>query len=130
MTVGKIKEIALYQTANDIDDIDDFETVLQPYLDEAYDMAVFAFTAKHAGTDEYPALVRDEDTPALPSWMHIKLADWVSWRILADGSPARQQRGMVFRQSFDEAIRALKGESVAGRSWSFKGIPDEGVLAR
>ena len=128
MTVGKIKEIALYQTANDIEDIDDFETVLQPYFDEGYDMAVHAYAGVHPGMDdEFPVLTRDDEVPAVPEWLHVKLADWMSWRILADGAPARQQRGMVFRQSFELALNQIRSGEGKGNQpsgpWKFVNIP-------
>lgn len=124
MTVGEIKEAALYQSQNDIEDIEDFRPVLSEYLDEAYDRLVYAYAEAHPadGTD-WPKLRADGEVPRTPDWTHMFLVDWVTWRILSIGSPAKQQQGMVFRQAFERGLLSAKEEGQGGKPQHFINIP-------
>lgn len=125
MTVGEIKEAAMFQSQNDIEDIDDFRPVLAEYLDEAYDRLVYAYAGVHPAEDneEWPLLRTDGDEPRTPAWTHLSLADWVTWRILSIGSSAKQQQGMVFRQSFELDLLKATAEGEAGKIRNFFNIP-------
>ena len=54
MTFQEIKETALTQTNNDIEDIDEFLPHLDGYVNEGYDHMVWPMP-KHVGTRSVPA---------------------------------------------------------------------------
>lgn len=124
MTVDEIKEAALFQSQNDIEDIDDFRPVLAEYLDEAYDRLVYAYAGAHPANDtDWPKIKAPGDVPLTPDWTHLSLVDWVTWRILSIGSPAKQQQGMVFRQQFERDLLKAQEEGQGGRANHFINIP-------
>ena len=47
MTVGEIKNAVMFQTNNDTDDVGDFLPYLMDYINEGYDLLVFAYTDTH-----------------------------------------------------------------------------------
>lgn len=59
---------------------------------------------------QYDLLELDSDTPDLPVWIHKYLADWATWLIYRNGNPQKQQRGMAFRNSFEEMLATISGE--------------------
>ena len=125
MTLGEIKEAALFQTSNDVEDIDDFRPVLSVYIDEAYDQLVFAWAQQHPSdyNHHYPLLKEREDVPRLPDWTHQALADWASYRILSSGNVGKQNRAGVFRGRFDEILRKIAYEGGRqGRGFSFQNV--------
>lgn len=125
MTVREIKEAALFQSHNDIEDIEDFRPVLAEYLDEAYDRLVYAYANEHPedGSETWPKLKHDGDLPRTPEHTHLYLVDWVTWRIMSIGSTAKQQQGLVFRQAFEQGLLKTKEEGTAGRVDHFFNIP-------
>lgn len=104
MTFQEIKETALTQTNNDIEDIDEFLPHLNDYVNEGYDLLMVAYAGEHAGTDAYPYLEGDGDKPALPIWTHPALANWATWLLYRIGNPQKQQRGLYFKAAFDDAL--------------------------
>lgn len=110
MTVGEIKATVMHQTNNDASDLEDFAPFLNDYINDGYDKMLMAYASEHAGSENYPALLSDEDEPDLPDWWHNALADWATWLVYRNGNAAKQQRGYVFRTAFEEALAQIKAE--------------------
>lgn len=126
MTLEEIRERVLYQTANDADDLPDFEPHLSAYINEGYDKLLFAHARVHAGdSKEYPILKevsRDRDVPNLPVWMHQAIADYATWMVYRNGNALKQQRGMQFYQAFAEVLAKARSKSGSGVPLQFTNI--------
>lgn len=105
MTLGEIKDQVMFQTNNDADDVADFLPHLVDYINEGYDRLMVAWDKSHVPGVTYDRLEVDPDEPELPEWTHRALVDWATWLIYRNGNPQKQQRGMAYRNSFEE-IRA------------------------
>ena len=131
MTVGEIKNQIMFQTNNDVDDIDDYLPYLLEYINDGYDRLVKAYDNKHVSSSsvDYPSLTSDEEIPLVPEWTHKFIADWASWLIYRNGNPQKQQRGMMFREAFLECCRKLlaeggkKAELNGGPAKHFRNMP-------
>lgn len=55
----------------------------------------------------YPEMERDSDEPRLPRRVHPALADYVCYRWLSTGSPAKQKRAEVFYEQYLKAMQEL-----------------------
>lgn len=124
MTVEEIKNRVMFQTNNDVDDMEDFMPYLMGYINEGYDRLVYAFAGVHLSNvadDEYSDLVDDMDEPALPVRFHPAIADWATWLVYRNGNPQKQQRGIPFRNSFD-AMLADAREDKNGDGTSVKTV--------
>lgn len=125
MTVGEIKNEIMFQTNNDVDDLDEFLPYLMDYINQGYDQLVYAWAKEHLGTDDWPWLTADTDIPALPEWTHRGLVDYATWLVYRNGNPQKQERGLPFRSAFLEllsAITAAGGKN--GRVTKFINIPE------
>ena len=132
MTVGEIKDQVMFQTNNDIDDVEDFEPYLLEYINDGYDRLVYAYTKTHI-LDEAPEEETDEDTvvytrlldnmeePALPLRYHSALADWATWLVYRNGNPQKQQRGWQFRESFESVLRNIMSQG--SKTTRFRNMP-------
>lgn len=111
MTFGEIKNMVMFQTNNDADDLGDFLPYLNDYINDGYDRLVFAFAHEHSGQDSesYPPLKNDKSKPELPDWTHSAIADWATWLIYRNGNTQKQNRGYQFRNSFAEVEMKLLG---------------------
>jgi hypothetical protein len=130
MTLLEIKNQVMFQTNNDEDDIEDYLPFIGEYINDGYDRLVKAYDKQHvvSANTEYPPLVEDEDIPLTPEWTHRYLADWASWLIYRNGNPQKQQRGMLFRESFLEAVARIADEGgkkgmTEGLAKNFYNIP-------
>lgn len=124
MTVGEIKNLVMFQTNNDADDLGDFMPYLLGYINEGYDRLVYAYAEQHLGGDEYPPLSDDMDAPNLPSWMHRAIADWATWLIYRNGNAQKQNRGFSFRNAAEEILAKVTSENGKnGKVRHFKNIP-------
>ena len=126
MTLEAIRDRVLYQTANDADDLPDFEPHLSAYINEGYDKLLFAHKRIHAGDDpEYPILTedsRENRAPNLPEWTHQAIADYATWMVYRNGNALKQQRGMQFYQAFSEVLAKVKTRSGSGTPLQFTNI--------
>ena len=113
MTLAEIKDQIMFQTNNDADDIDDYLPHVNDYINDGYDRMVKVWTTSHAPQEDYPWLVNDTDVPKVPTWLHRYLADWATWLVYRNGNPQKQQRGMAFRYSFEEALAKISDEGGA-----------------
>jgi hypothetical protein len=127
MTYAEIKDLVMFQTNNDSDDLGDFLPYVNTYVNEGYNLLVQAYAGKYLGTD-YPPLYHDEETPLTPAWTHKALADWATWCIYRNGNPSKQNRGYVFRQAAEimfSQIRSAGGSTgIATPVTQFTNIPD------
>lgn len=126
MTVAEIKNAVMFQTNNDADDVGDYLPYLLDYINEGYDMLVFAWDKVHLDSthETYVPLVEDADAPATPEWTHRALADWATWLVYRNGNPQKQNRGYQFRAAFEEILRKVISEGGSGgRVRNFFNIP-------
>ena len=126
MTLLEIQEHIMHQTNNDADDLGDYLPHLNDYINEGYDRLVRAWDHTHtiSGGNPYPMLAEDTDIPAPPEWTHRYLADWATWLIYRNGNPQKQNRGIAFRQSFEEMLAKVAQEGGAS------GVNADGSLKR
>lgn len=110
MTLGEIKDRIMFQTNNDAEDIEDYLPYVVDYINEGYDRLMNAWNKTHVPTGDYDRLEIDPDEPLLPEWTHPAIADWATWLIYRNGNPQKQQRGMVFRSSFEEVLSRISDE--------------------
>ena len=121
MTLEEMKQQVMFQTGNDAEDLGDYLPHVVDYLNDGYDRLMVAFCGMHVSDDgAFMPLRHDKSMPELPQWSHAAIADWATWRIFANGAAGRQNRGLAFRASFEEAERRLRCES-AGQV--FKNLP-------
>lgn len=126
MTVGEIKNLVMFQTNNDAEDLGDFLPFLMGYINDGYDKVVYAWAEEHvdSGSELYSPLTEDSDIPAVPAWTHKAIADWATWLIYKNGNPARQNRGYIFKTSAEETVNKVTSEGgQGGRARHFINIP-------
>ena len=117
MTLAEIKNQIMFQTNNDAEDIDDYLPHVEDYVNEGYDRLVSAWTKNHIPQEEYPRLTADTDVPKLPEWTHRALCDWATWLVYRNGNPQKQNRGMAYRNAFEETLAKIRDEGgAAGRN--------------
>ena len=118
MTLAEIKSRVMFQTNNDDEDVSDYLPHLVDYINDGYDRLVFVWDKQHCGTTDWPWLEEppltpdpsvDGDIPKTPEWTHKYLADWATWLVYRNGNPQKQQRGMAFRNSFEEMLAKVAG---------------------
>ena len=126
MTLGEIKEQVMFQTNNDADDLEDFEPHVFDYINEGYDRLVKVWDAAHVtiAAGKYTRLTEGSDVPATPDWTHRYLADWATWLVYRNGNPQKQQRGLAFRQSFEDMLAKVADEGGAS------GLNEDGTQKR
>ena len=110
MTLAEMKDQVMFQTNNDPEDIEEFLPHADDYLNDAYDRVVQVWAKSHVPSGEYPRLKYDEDSPAIPFWMHRYLCDWATWLVYRNGNPYKQQRGAAFRDHFLEFLSKVADE--------------------
>ena len=110
MTLGEIKDQIMFQTNNDAEDVGDYLPHLVDYINEGYDRLMNAWNKTHIPTMEFDRLEIDPDEPELPEWTHRALADWATWLIYRNGNPQKQQRGMAYRNAFEEILLRIADE--------------------
>lgn len=113
MTFREIKDQIMFQTNNDADDIEDYLPHVDDYVNDGYDRLVKVWTKNHVPQEAYPRLAADEDVPNLPLWTHRALCDWATWLVYRNGNPQKQNRGLYFKQAFDEIVAQIAGEGGA-----------------
>lgn len=111
MTLAEIKNLIMFQTNNDKDDLGDFLPYLLDYINEGYDLLVHAWCGGHVSVDSdvFIPLRHDKSQPETPDWTHKAIADWATWLVYRNGSPVKQSRGAVFRNSAEEMLRTVRG---------------------
>lgn len=107
MTLAEIQAQIMFQTNNDADDLGDYTPHIDDYINEGYDRIVEKWDGKHVPCEDYPRLTYGTDVPNIPEWLHRFLVDWATWLIYRNGNPQKQNRGMAYRQSFEEALTKI-----------------------
>lgn len=111
MTLEEIKAQVMFQTNNDVEDLDDFEPHLNDYINEGYDRLVYSYTGAHVAAEtDYSPLAIDSDVPALPMYSHRALVDYATYLVYRNGNSVKQNRGMAFYGSFSEIESRLMSE--------------------
>lgn len=124
MTVGEIKNLVMFQTNNDADDLGDFMPFLLGYINEGYDRLVYAYAGQHLSEESYSPLSVDSGEPDLPEWTHRAIADWATWLIYRNGNPQKQNRGYQFRVASDDIVAKITAENgKGGKVRNFINIP-------
>ena len=120
MTLGEIKNMVMFQTNNDADDLGDFLPYLETYINDGYDRLVVAFAGEHVSADsnDYTPLTHDKSAPNLPDWTHRAVADWATWMIYRNGNVQKQNRGYQFRTAFEMVESKLYGMSSSSKGLS------------
>ena len=113
MTFAEIKDHIMFQTNNDAEDIEDYLPHINDYINEGYDRLVKVWTKNHIPMDDYPRLEDDADEPQLPEWTHRAIADWATWLVYRNGNPQKQQRGMAYRNAFEEIVSQILSDGGA-----------------
>ena len=109
MTLGEIKDQIMFQTNNDAEDIEDYLPHVIDYVNDGYDILINAWNRTHVAI-KVDRLEYDSDEPELPEWTHRALVDWATWLVYRNGNPQKQQRGMAYRNSFDEILSKIRNE--------------------
>ena len=107
MTLSEIQEQVMFQTNNDADDLEDYLPHVDDYINEGYDRIVVIWDSQHVPSEDYPRLEDAESVPNVPEWTHRFIADWATWLCYRNGNPQKQQRGMAYRNSFEEMLAKL-----------------------
>lgn len=113
MTLKEIKDLIMFQTNNDADDLGDFLPHITSYVNDGYDRAATAYAKEHVSVDSetYIPLNHDKSSPAVPDWMHRAIADWATWLIYRNGNTNKQSRGYPFRTSAEEVFTRARNAS-------------------
>ena len=113
MTLAEIKAQIMFQTNNDAEDIEDYLPHVNDYINDGYDRLMNAWNKNHVPAGDYDRLEIDSDEPDLPEWTHRALCDWATWLCYRNGNPQKQQRGMAYRNAFEEVLAQIRGEGGA-----------------
>ena len=112
MTLAEIKDEIMFQTNNDAEDVGDYMPHLLDYINEGYDRLMSAWEKNHIHV-QHGILSYDSDVPALPEWTHRAICDWATWLIYRNGNPQKQNRGMAYREAFEDILRQIADEGGA-----------------
>lgn len=111
MNLLEIKNLIMFQTNNDADDLGDYMPYIEDYINEGYDRVVAAFCGQHvsADSDTYTTLSHNKSQPEVPDWTHKAIVDWATWLIYRNGNSNKQNRGFQFRNSAENLLATLRG---------------------
>ena len=111
MTLLELKNLIMFQTNNDADDLGDFLPHIVTYINEGYDLLVHAWCGErvHMDSDTYIPLLSDKSQPELPEWTHKAIADWATWLIYRNGNSNKQARGYRFREAAESLFTLVRG---------------------
>jgi hypothetical protein len=127
MTLAEIKAQIMFQTNNDAEDIEDYLPHVNDYINDGYDRLMSVWQKDHVPGNTYDKLQYDMDEPELPEWIHRYICDWATWLVYRNGNPQKQQRGIPFRNAFEEmlasAIEDKSGSGKPGQITHFINIP-------
>lgn len=104
-TLQDMRETALFQYNVDIEDGEEYQPDLDGYVNEGYDLLLFALTDIHLGEEPLPLLVQDGDECKLPYWCIRGVADFATYNLYRNGNPQKQSRGDRFLQAFLDVRR-------------------------
>lgn len=110
MTLQELLEHVLFQTNNDVDDLEEYQPSIERYINEGYDRLIEAYDSMHLdemksdGTIPYQMLSNADDEPKLPSWMHRAIGDYATYMMYRNGNAVKQNRGVAYYQAFAEIL--------------------------
>lgn len=109
MTLEELREHVMFQTNNDVDDLDEFQPSVDRYLNEGYDRLVEAYADTHLDIGEtYVTLSDDDDIPAIPEWAHRAIGDYGAYMVYRNGNQYKQARGDRYLQMFNDVLIKLR----------------------
>lgn len=117
MTFEEMMQRAMFQYNADWDDREDYDPHLDGYVNEGYDLLLYALTEHHL--DDLPifhTLVADTDAnevPKVPQWTHLPLCDYATYLLYRNGNPQKQQRGQEYLRNFLQCLS--KCEDLRGK---------------
>jgi hypothetical protein len=115
VTVGEIKRLVVEQFGQSPEEARQHMPKIISYINDGYDLMLNAWKPRaHVGDEEYPRLVGNDETPAVPDWLHGYLADYATFLIYRNGNPQRQQRGVPFLSRWLEGLTRLRTEGDGG----------------
>lgn len=136
MTIAAIKSLVLRQLGEDVEDVAEFDDLLNVYMNQGY----LALMDKRKGgvqawTDPETGLLTgieplSETNNLLPERVHPAIADYATYRILQNGNAQKQSRGQAFYANFEDVRQRLKSEKDEaaevenGGTWKFTGLYD------
>lgn len=114
MNLLEIKNMVMFQTNNDADDLGDFLPYLEDYINEGYDRLAVVYAGEHVSmdSDTFLPLSHDKSSPELPDWAHRAIADYATWLIYRNGNVQKQNRGQRYLMAFEEVRSKLQGMGV------------------
>ena len=114
MTLEELRAHVMFQTNNDVDDLDEFQPAVDNYINEGYNRLVEAYAKTNldvidtSGTDPFPSLTSAADEPLIPSWAHRAIADFASYMMYRNGNQYKQARGREYLDAFNSILFRLR----------------------
>lgn len=121
MNLGELKRLALFQTNNDEEELEELGPYLTEYLNEGYRRLWQAF-GRGGG---FEPLRHDRSRPEVPEWTHHAIADWAAWLMYRNGSGQKQGRGLLFQRAFEDVIARVRAMTEAEKKEA-EASPEEG----
>lgn len=106
MTIDALKATVMLQLGEDVDDVSDYDDLLNVYLERGYRMMADKYMSGDQSSIK-PLLTEN----LLPEWTHSALADFATYRILMNGNAQKQARASAFYASFQDANSKLRSKS-------------------
>lgn len=114
MTLYDLREHVMFQTNNDVEDLEEFQPAVDKYINEGYNKLVEAYAKTYVGqADEsgnvpYPVLATQTDEPQIPSWAHRAIGDFATYMVYRNGNAHKQARGERYLMLFNEVLFKLR----------------------
>lgn len=114
MTLQELRDHVMFQTNNDIEDLEEFQPAVDRYLNEGYNRLVEAYARTYIDTEDesgnvpYPSLTNDNDVPLIPGWAHRAIGDYGAYMVYRNGNVYKQSRGDRYLQQFNDILFKLR----------------------
>lgn len=109
MNYTDLKNNVMFQTNNDIEDVEEFNIALPHYINEGYGMLTYAFWKIYPSTGGLLLpLTTGTDVPNLPLYAHRAVADYATYLVYRNGNPVKQNRGERYLRDFQDILTRLK----------------------
>ena len=108
MTLSELRNLVLFQTNNDADDLGEFQPAIEAYINEGYDKLVWEFARQHLDDGDYMSLSSGSDEPEIPEWAHRAIADYATYMVYRNGNLSKQNRAVPFYQMFEQVRMKLQ----------------------
>jgi hypothetical protein len=105
MEIAAMKQLAMRQLQEDVDDVSEYDDLLSAYIDDGY---IELMTVRKRGTaGEIKSITEGNE---LPERYHLALVDYATYRVLSIGNAQKQQRAQFFLSRFLNAKNAMPSE--------------------